>query len=209
VTALACEKLARQDTREAGLIGAGVQGRVHVEMLPEVLSNLERIKVMDRVREVAEGLQRDLQPSLADIQIEVCDTIEEAVRGSLVVVTAAAIKAKPDPQIRDSWVEPGAFLAPVDFDTMWEWETFSRADKFIVDSLEEMEYFMTVGYLPNGLPPLHAEIGEVVAGIKVGREREDELIIDMNIGMGVEDVVVATEIFKRACDRDMGRLLPL
>jgi len=209
VTALACEKLARQDTRVAGIVGAGVQGRVHVEMLPEVLPNLELIKVTDRFEEVAESLREDLQPKAPEIQIAVCDTIEEVVRGSLVVVTAAAILAKPEPEIDDAWVEPGAFLAPIDFDTMWEWRTFERADKFIVDSLEEMEYFMTVGYLPNGLPPLHGEIGEVVAGIKSGRESDDELIIDMNIGMGVEDVVVASEIFKRACERDMGRVLPL
>ena len=209
VTALACEKLARQDTEEAGIVGAGVQGRVHVEMLPEVLPNLKRIKLMDRFKEVAEKLKEDLQPSLGDVELKVCDTIEEVVRGSLVVVTAAAILAKPRPEIDDSWVEQGAFLAPIDFDTLWEWETFSRADKFVVDSLDEMEYFMTVGYLPHGLPPLHGEIGEVVAGIKSGRESDDELIIDMNIGMGVEDVVVAREIFRRACERDMGRILPL
>jgi ornithine cyclodeaminase/alanine dehydrogenase-like protein (mu-crystallin family) len=178
-------------------------------MLPEVLPNLKRIKLVDRFPEVAAQLKEDLQPVVPGVELQVCDTIEEVVRGSLVVVTAAAILAKPAPEIDDGWVEEGAFLAPIDFDTLWEWKTFSRADKFVVDSLEEMEYFMTVGYLPHGLPPLHAEIGEVVAGIKAGRERDDELIIDMNIGMGIEDVVVATEIFKRACDRDMGRILPL
>ena len=78
-----------------------------------------------------------------------------------------------------------------------------------MDSLDEMKYFMTVGYLANSLPPLHGEIGEVVAGIKPGRERDDELIIDMNIGMGVEDVVVGHEIFQRAMAKGLGKLLPL
>jgi ornithine cyclodeaminase/alanine dehydrogenase-like protein (mu-crystallin family) len=72
-----------------------------------------------------------------------------------------------------------------------------------------MKYFMTIGYLPQGLPPLHAEIGEVVAGLKAGREGDDELIIDMNIGMGVEDVVVGREIYARACSQGLGRILPL
>jgi ornithine cyclodeaminase/alanine dehydrogenase-like protein (mu-crystallin family) len=49
----------------------------------------------------------------------------------------------------------------------------------------------------------------VVAGVKPGRKNEDELIIDMNIGMGVEDVVVGAEIFKRASEQGLGRVLPL
>jgi ornithine cyclodeaminase/alanine dehydrogenase-like protein (mu-crystallin family) len=59
------------------------------------------------------------------------------------------------------------------------------------------------------LPPLHAEIGEVVAGLEPGREREDELIIDMNIGMGVEDVVIGRELYQRAVCNGIGTVLPL
>ena len=79
----------------------------------------------------------------------------------------------------------------------------------MVDSHDEMKYFMTVGYLVNGLPPLHAEIGEVVAGKKVGRENNDELIIDMNIGMGVEDVVIGKAIYDNAIKNKIGLSLKL
>ena len=91
----------------------------------------------------------------------------------------------------------------------WEWETLSGADKLLVDSVAEMEYFRSIGYLPHGLPPVHAEIGQVVAGVRPGRERDDELIVDMNIGMGVEDVVVARAIYDRALERGLGAVLPL
>ncbi len=209
VTALACESLARKDARVAGIIGAGVQGREHVLALAQVLPELKTIKITDRFEKVTKQLIHDLQPTLSHIELIACETIEEVVRGSLVVVSATAILAKPNPQVRDEWVEPGAFIAPIDFDSLWEWKTFNRADKFLVDSLDEMKYFMTVGYLPNGLPPLHGEIGEVIAGLKRGRERDDELIINMNIGMAVEDVVVGKDIFHRACEKDIGCLLPL
>ena len=209
VTAIACEFLARKDTTEVGIIGAGVQGREHALLLPRVLPNLKKIKVTDRFKEASQKLKIDLGPQLPDIEIVPCESIEEVVCGSQVVMSATAILSKPDPQVRDEWVEPGAFIAPVDFDSMWEWKTFKRADKFLVDSLDEMKYFMKVGYLPHGLPPLHAEIGEVVAGVKPGREGDDELIIDMNIGMGVEDVVMGVAIFERAKAMDIGRLMPL
>lgn len=209
VSALACEFLARKDTQVLGIAGAGVQGREHVMVLPDVLPKLKKIKIYDKFPEATRKLIADLQPGTPGVELVEAKNLEEVVRGSQVVVTATAILQTPDPQILDEWVEPGAFLAPVDFDSLWEWKTFSRADKFLVDSLDEMKYFMTVGYLPHGLPPLHGEIGEVVAGIKPGRERDDELIIDMNIGMGVEDVVVGTEIYQRAVKDDMGRILPL
>ncbi|MFW6158412.1 MAG: ornithine cyclodeaminase family protein [Planctomycetota bacterium] len=209
VTALACEFLAREDTVEAGIAGAGVQGREHTLMLPRVLPNLETLKVFDRFPEVTEKLIDDLGPELPDVELVAADSVEQLVRGSLVVVSATAILAKPDPQVRDEWIEPGAFLAPIDFDSYWEWETFRRADKFIVDSQAEMEYFMTIGYLEHGLPPLHGEIGEVVAGVKPGRQSDDELIIDMNIGMAVEDVTVGIELYKRAQEKGLGRILPL
>jgi len=208
VSVLACEKLARPDTTEAGMLGAGVQGREHVQALGLALPNLKKIKVLDQFPEVAERLVRDFNGKFP-YEIVVARSIEELVRNSGVVVTATAILQEPNPLIKDEWIREGAFLAPIDFDSVFEWKTMSRADKFLVDSLDEMNYFMTVGYLANGLPKLHAEIGEVVAGIKPGRERDDELIMDMNIGMGVEDVVVAQNILKRAMQQGVGRKLPL
>ncbi len=209
VTALACEFLARKDTHEVGIVGAGVQGKEHAFAIPEVLPNLKKVKITDRFEDNARNLVTDLQEKMPEVEWVATSSIEEVVKGSQVVVSATAILAKPNPQIRDTWVEPGAFIAPIDFDSLWEWETFKRANKFLVDSLAEMEYFMTVGYLENGLPELHAEIGEVVAGRKPGRENDEELILDMNIGMGVEDVVVGKELFLRAAELGLGRKLPL
>jgi len=208
VTALAVEKLARANSAEVGILGCGVQGRQHIPALATVMPNLKKIKVLDKFPEVATQLADDMGGRY-DFDVAVADSVEDIVRGSDVVVTATAILQEPAPLIRDAWVKDGAFLAPVDFDSVWEWETMQRCDKFLVDSIDEMNYFMSVGYLAHGMPELHAEIGEVVAGVKPGRESDDELIMDMNIGMGVEDVVVARAILDRAIERGIGRRLPL
>jgi ornithine cyclodeaminase/alanine dehydrogenase len=206
VSALACEKLAREDSRVLGIIGCGVQGRGHLEVLPRVLPALEEVRLFDARPDVAGELAR---AGRDDLPVRAVDTVEEVVLGADVVVSATAILFEPNPLVRHEWVKEGALVLPVDFDSVWQWETLSGADKFLVDSVEEMEYFRTVGYLPYGLPPVHAEIGEVVAGVRPGRERDDELIVDMNIGMGVEDVVVARALYDRAVERGVGRLLPL
>jgi alanine dehydrogenase len=162
--------------------------------------------VFDVRREAAARLAATHGTSLA---VRAVDTVEDVVQDADVIVSATAILFEPNPLVRHEWVKEGALILPVDFDSVWEWETLSGADKFIVDSVEEMEYFRTIGYLPNGLPPVHAEIGEVVAGLRPGRQHDGELIIDMNIGMGVEDVVVAHALYERALADGVGRLLPL
>lgn len=207
VSALACEKLARRDSVTLGIIGCGVQGRGHLELLPRVLPELREVRLFDARREAAEELAASADG--LSFAVRVADSVEETVRGSDVVVSATAILFEPSPLVRHEWVKEGALLLPVDFDSAWEWETLSGADKFLVDSVAEMEYFRTVGYLPHGLPPVHAEIGQVVAGLRPGRERDDELIVDMNIGMGVEDVVVARALYDRALERGLGTVLPL
>jgi len=206
VSALACEKLARADSEVLGIIGCGVQGRGHLELLPRVLPRLREARVFDARPDAAQALARTHRDG---IEVRVAESVEAVVRGADVVVSATAILFEPNPLVRHDWVREGALVLPVDFDSVWEWETLSGADKFIVDSIEEMEYFRTVGYLPHGLPPVHAEIGQVVAGVKPGRERDDELIVDINIGMGVEDVVVARALYERALEQGAGRRLPL
>ena len=71
------------------------------------------------------------------------------------------------------------------------------ADKYIVDSIDEHELFDSMGYFPDGLPEIYCETGEVIAGLKKGRESKDQLIVNSNIGIAVADVVMAREIFNR------------
>jgi len=191
-----------------GILGCGVQGRGHVMALAAVMPDLKRIKVMDIRPQVAQQLIDDFKGHY-DFKLVEASSIEELVRNSDIVVTATAILKKPNPMIEDEWIKEGALLLPVDFDSVFLWKTMKRADKFLVDSLDEMNYFMSIGYLEHGLPELYAELGEVVAGLKPGRENDGELIFDMNIGMGVVDMVVARDILDKAIKGNTGTRLPL
>ena len=103
----------------------------------------------------------------------------------------------------------GQTLILVDMHTLYDDKTMKRADKYLVDSIEEHVYFESIGYYPHGLPEIYGETGEVVAGIKKGRESKDELIVDNNTGMSVEDAMVVKHIVGLALERKIGRLLPL
>ncbi len=210
VTRVACKYLAREDSEQLGIIGTGVQGNEHIKVLPKVLPNLRTIKAYDMRADAREEFVKKYNNEL-DCNVEIASNYKEAVADSDVIVSATAILQKPDPQIKDKWIkERGVFIAPVDFDSLWEFATMSRMDKFLVDSIDEMNYFESIGYLPHGLPPsLHGEIGEVVAGLKPGRETDEENIMDMNIGMAVEDMPVAKELYRQALKNGIGKKLPL
>ncbi len=208
VSAIAVEKLARRDSSEVGILGCGVQGQEHLAALATVMTDLKKVKVLDIRPGIAQQLIDRFKGDYSFAIVE-ATSIEELVRGSDVMVTATAILQKPNPIIKDEWIKRGALLLPVDLDSVFQWKTMKRADKFLVDSLEEMNYFMSIGYLAHGLPPLYAEIGEVVADLKPGRQNDEEVIFDMNIGMGVVDVVVAKDIVGRAIKRNIGTRLAL
>jgi len=208
VSAIAVEKLAGRGSSEVGILGCGVQGHEHLITLASVMPELKKVKVND----IRPGIARQMIDRFKGgygFEIVEAASIEALVRDSDVVVTATAILQTPKPLIKDEWIKAGTLLLPVDLDSVFEWKTMKRADKFLVDSLDEMNYFMSIGYLAHGLPPLYAEIGEVVAGLKPGRQNDEEMIFDMNIGMGLVDIVVARDILDRAIKGNIGARLPL
>jgi ornithine cyclodeaminase/alanine dehydrogenase-like protein (mu-crystallin family) len=81
-------------------------------------------------------------------------------------------------------------------------------DKFVCDTWTRIAQKANEGLFPKGLPKLHAEVGEIVAGLKPGRERSDERIMVMNTGMAIEDVAVGKLVYERAIERCVGTVLP-
>ena len=79
-------------------------------------------------------------------------------------------------------------------------------DKFITDSWEQTVYFYEHGAFPDGLPILYAELGEIVAGLKSGRDSQEERILAINIGLALEDVIVADYVYQIAKDGHFQRL---
>ncbi len=61
--------------------------------------------------------------------------------------------------------------------------------------------------LPDGVH--YWDLAEIVAGLKPGREREDERTMAADIGLALEDMAVASEIYSRAQERGIGTWLPL
>ena len=125
-----------------------------------------------------------------------------------IVVTAGPIMRDPVPTIGSDWAAPGLLAAPVDFDSYWDGPAMQEVDKFCTDDVPQLEFYRSAGYFQS-IPLIHADLGELVAGQKVGRETDFERTIACNLGLAMDDMAVAPILYKRAIEKGAGTWLPL
>ena len=205
-TAVAAKYLARKDSCRIGILACGVQGKSNLEALACIF-NIERVKAYDISPETADRFASKMRDKL-ELGIEVVDGPVEAVKDLDIVITSGPILKHPSPQIEAGWLAEGAFASPVDFDSYWKGEALSEADKLATDDIAQMEYYRNDGYFEE-TPRPYADLGEIIAGKKPGRETEQERTICINLGLALDDMAVAIAIYKKACDRGIGTELPL
>ena len=205
-TALSAKYLARPDSRVAGILACGVQGRTNLEALA-ALFPLERAYAYDISPQVQEGYVADMSAKLG-IEIIGVDHPKKAVVESDLVVTSGPILKHPDPPVEAGWLPAGAFASAVDFDSYWKPEAMRQMDKLSTDDHAQFQYYRSVGYFQT-TPDPYADLGEIVAGHRPGRERQDERTMAINLGLALDDMAVAPEIYRRARERGIGTWLPL
>ena len=177
-TAVAAKHLARPDSATAGIIACGVQGRSNLEALAAVF-DLRQVMAFDIHPEIAHRFAREMGRRL-QLDIEVVSTPRECV-GADLVVTSGPILKNPNPVIEPGWLRRGAFASAVDFDSYWQGGALAEADKLATDDTEQMEYYRRQGYFSN-TPRAYADLGEILAGRKPGRQTEEERTFCVNLG---------------------------
>jgi ornithine cyclodeaminase/alanine dehydrogenase-like protein (mu-crystallin family) len=205
-TAVAARYLARPDCQVVGILGCGVQGRSNLEAL-RILFPLERVIAYDVNAEAARRYAEEMSARFG-LDVAVAAHPRQAVSGCDIVVTAGPILRVPHATIQPGWFEQGAFASLVDFDSYWHPDALAEVDKFCTDDVAQLEHYRQLGYFQR-IPPIYADLGELVTGRKPGRERADERTIGCNLGLALDDMAVAPLIYERALERRIGTWLPL
>jgi ornithine cyclodeaminase/alanine dehydrogenase len=205
-SALSAKYLARSESEVVGILACGVQGRTNLEALA-VLFPVKRVYAYDIVPEVQQQYIEQMSAKLG-LEIVSVDNPKQAVVESDLVVTSGPILEHPEPAIEQDWLQPGAFASAVDFDSYWQPAAMAQMDKLSTDDHDQFFYYRSVGYFQS-TPDPYADLGELAAGLKPGREGENERTLAMNLGLAIDDMAVAPEIFRRARERGIGTWLPL
>lgn len=208
--AVAAKHMAREDVEQVAVLGAGVQGRLQIEALACV-RKFDRVRIYDHhttnvVRYVADMRNR------VDAEVIAASTVEEALRGSRIVVTCTPSR---QPLVKANWVEPGTHVTAMGSDgpdkQELEARLLVRADRLVADSLAQCARFGEIHHaLEAGLlleEDVDGELGQVVCGDIPGRGNAEEITVCDLTGVGVQDAAIAGLVYRRARERGLGREL--
>jgi alanine dehydrogenase len=210
MTAVGARYLARPDSRVLGHVGARGTAFWNVVLLDQMF-DLDEIRVTSRRPESREAFARRLA-EVTDTPVRVTATAEEAFDGADILVEASRLTA-PEPLLRTSAVGPGAFVVPYGTVSAVEPDLLDVMDKLVVDDWREAQsgrFGALRAHVDSGrLSPetLHAELGQIVAGQRPGRERPDERILLWHRGLSILDIAVGSLILRRAQEAGVGTML--
>ena len=205
-SAVGVKHLARPDATTFSILGCGVQARSHLEAFLRVMPNLSEVIGYDIDPEAAERYAGFVDER--GLKATVVHGAKEAVEAGDVVVTGGPIEVDQPRTIEPGWLHAGALGITLDYDCYWKPEAFEAADLLLTDDVAQIEHIKESGYFV-GAPHPDGELGEVVAGLHPGRKNDSDIIITMNMGVAVEDVAVAKEIYEHARKNQIGTELPL
>jgi len=201
VSGVATRLLAREDASELAIVGAGVQARSHIEAMRAVRP-WASIRVASRTAEHARALAEETGT-------EAVASVEEAVRGADVVVTATS---SSEPVVEHGWLKPGVHVNAVgsSVKTARELDTATMAAcSLFVDRRESTlneagDYLSAAEEGAIGPDHIRAEIGEILTGRHPGRTAPDELTVFKSLGLAVEDLAAAEYVVRRAQETGTG-----
>jgi ornithine cyclodeaminase len=171
------------------------------------LYNFDEVRVTSRRKESREAFALKWGAKLG-IKIRAVDTNEEAVRGADIAVGGTT---SSDVMIYESWIKRGALVISL-ARQQFELAGYAKMDKVIVDDWDlNMRNHHFKKMVESGLfsrEQLHADISQLVAGLKGGRENADERILVHTTGLVSQDVAICHWIYKQAEAKGMGIKLP-
>jgi ornithine cyclodeaminase/alanine dehydrogenase len=182
-------------TVRAALIGAGVQGHSHLEVLGHVLPRVS-LRVHDRHMDRADRLAEAARVTPGIGEVVVADTARDAVADADVVVTAVAFTDPASRQVlTGDWLTPDALVVPVDYASMLAAQVARDAALFLVDERGQFLANRDAGQFDD-YPDPHATLGEaILAG--TARPAAGRVVVT-HLGVGLADVIFGDAVLRRA-----------
>ncbi|HEU0173028.1 MAG TPA: hypothetical protein VFV58_02105 [Blastocatellia bacterium] len=206
----ATDLLARQDAEVAAIFGAGAQARAQALSLTAVRP-IKRLWIYSRRREQVDEMILEMRTQLGpSIELLAADSPSQALREALVVCAATTSLT---PVFDGDDLRPGAHVNGVGSykPEMQEVDcvTLRRASKIAVDSREAAmaeagDLIIAIERGEIRPSDIYAEIGEIAAGLKPGRQDDDEITYFKSVGNAAQDAAVAQAVYQRALQEGLG-----
>jgi ornithine cyclodeaminase len=211
LTAIGAKYLARKNSKVLGHIGARGTAYWNVRLLDH-LFDFEEIRVHSRRPEsrgpFAERLSRDLGK-----KVVATDDWESCLKDADIIVEASRLP-RPEPMLKTAWVKKGAFIVPYGTMSAVELSLTDIMDKMVVDDWGQCRKGLPFGALRAHVDSdrlteqnLHAELGQIVAGLKPGRESDSETNLLWHRGLSLSDIALGAAMLEKAKRLGIGQKL--
>ena len=211
MTAIGARYLARKDCKVLGHIGARGTAYWNVRLLDH-LFDFEEVRVHSRRPESRDAFGQRLEESLGK-PVVVTDSWRDCLEGADILVEASRLAA-PEPLLRTEWVKSGAFVVPYGTMSAVEFSLTDIMDKVVVDDWGQCGPGRPFGALRRHVDEgklteetLHAELGQIVAGIRPGRESDAETILLWHRGLSTSDIALGRAMLDKAARMGIGQRL--
>jgi ornithine cyclodeaminase len=211
VTAIGAKHLARRSSRVLGHIGARGTAYWNVRLLDH-LFGFEEIRVHSRRAESRDAFAARLADDLGK-PVRAVASWETCVRDADIVVEASRL-ASPEPLLKTAWIRPGACVVPYGTMSAVELSLTDIMDKIVVDDWGQCRKGLPFGALRQHVDSerlhegnLHAELGEIVAGARPGRENDRETILFWHRGLSITDIALGHALLAKAAALSIGQSL--
>lgn len=211
MTAIGARHLARKDSRVLAHIGARGTAYWNVRLLNH-LFEFDEIRVHSRRPESREAFGARLSADLGR-EIKVVDDWESCVKDADIIVEASRLP-EPTPLLLTKWIKPAAFVVPYGTMSAVEFDLTDIMDKIVVDDWGQCKPGQPFGSLRRHVDEgkitedtLHAELGQIVAGLKPGRENDEETILLWHRGLSLTDIALGHAMLEKAARLGIGQRL--
>jgi ornithine cyclodeaminase len=211
VTAVGAKYLASDRPRVLGHIGTRGTAWYNVPML-DLLFDFEEIRVTSRRPESRERFAAQMSAQLGKSVLAKA-TSRETVQEADIIIDASRL-LEPQVLIKDEWVKPGALVQPYGAVLSVEPSLPFSVDKMVVDDwnqCQQSQYGQFAGLIQAGelkSEHIYGEIGEIVAGLKPGRESAQERILFWHKGFAISDIMLGHLAYQKAEARGLGTRVP-
>lgn len=181
----------------AAIVGCGVQGRRHLEVILAERPEIEEIRAFDRSADAAEALLAGARTA----RTLVARTTEEALEGADLVVSAVTVTIDAGSKLRAGAASSDAVWLPVDYDDAIDPDVPNGASLFTIDDLAQYRSVSDQHF--GAFPEPNGELAQVVSGVlpvpETGRR------VFLNMGIAMDDVALGALVYERALAGGVGR----
>jgi alanine dehydrogenase len=192
------------------LAGVKIVAYWNVRLLDK-LFDFDEIRVHSRRKESQDAFAAELTRDLGKT-VTAVDSWEATVNGADIVVEASRLM-QPEPLLKTAWIKPGAFVVPYGTMSAVELSLTDIMAKLVVDDWGQckggqfgsLRAHVEAGNLSE--KTLHAELGQIVAGLKPGRENESETNLFWHRGLSLSDIALGHALLEKSARTGIGQKL--